>query len=80
MFVPKIRFKLAVPNTVEENDFIEYHIASDSWIGITDKSSEDTFRGNFNDQIIGWANWDSGQPDNGNWFLGTGFLGKGIIN
>ena len=62
---------MAVPNTAEENDFIRNRISSNSWLGITDKSSENRFTDNFyHNKKIEWDNWDSGQPDNGNWLLG----------
>ena len=60
---------------MEENDFIKSHINSASWIGITDKNSEDAFKSNFNGGNIGWSNWDSNQPDDGSYFLGL-FSGR----
>ena len=77
LFVHKIRFKLALPSTAEENDFIRDHINGGSWMGITDKSSEKTFRDE-SGQKIGWTNWKSGQPDNANWLFGL--ISGGKIN
>ena len=36
----------------------------DSWIGISDRNKEGTFR-TVNNQALSYEKWDSGQPDNG---------------
>ena len=62
--VNHFRPSLAVPSNNFETEFFRNNIEGDSWIGISDKNKEGTFR-TVNNLGLGYEKWDSGQPDNG---------------